>query len=642
MGNQPRLTLIATYRELAPLFQSLARGMDCQLRVELGQEEMPAYLAAQPDFEECDVFLARSIVAGELRKFTDVPVVSVDPAPIDLLRLLLPDAGRVRRVLYFRYGDPLENLDAVAQALDMDIRQQIFHCREDMREAVDRLRPGDVDLVVGGTFVRDLVQPRGLPTRLVEVDRAAAGRFLHEALAIARARQIEQRRMARLQAIFDAVDVGLLALDEGGVASHVNAAATRLLGLSAEELVGRDIRGAVPGLLTGRERPGSAERGRVRDINGSPLVINRVPILAGGHHAGSVFSFDPAGSIQRAAGRLRQNYRARGFTTRYSFDDITSGTLGMERLKELARLYAATDSTLLIRGETGCGKELFAQSIHAASARAQAPFVAVNCAAIPDGLLESELFGHEEGAFTGARRQGRAGMFEMAHTGTIFLDEVGDLPFPLQSRLLRVLQEKEIVRVGGTQVIPLDTRVLCATHRDLEELIRKGLFRADLYYRLSVLSLTVPPLRERVPDIMGAALPWLLERLRPAPDARALREAIAPLLESHDWPGNFRELFSVLERFVLLANHAARDGGKPDWARLLLRGWKPVAAPEAAGRDACPEEGAPPQAQPLHVQVRAFEKKAVTAALARCGQDVGAAARMLGVSRMTLWRKLKH
>lgn len=637
MANQPCLTLVATYKELAPLFQSLARGMDCRLRVEVGQEEMPAYLAAQPDFEECDVFLARSIVAGELRKYTDVPVVSVDPTPIDLLRLLMPDAGRVRRVLYFRYGEPLENVDAVAGALGMEIRQQLFHSREDMREAVDKLSPDEVDLVVGGTFVRDLVKPRGLPIRLVEVDRAAALRFLHEAMAIARARQLEQRRMARLQAIFDAVDVGLLALDEAGVASHVNTAGARLLGLRADQLIGRDIRETVPGFLGCKDRADGSERGRVRDINNSPLVINRVPILAGGRHAGSVFSFDNAGSIQRAAGRLRQNYRARGFTTRYSFDDITSLTPHMERLKELARLYAATDSTLLIRGETGCGKELFAQSIHAASARAAAPFVAVNCAAIPDGLLESELFGYEEGAFTGARRQGKAGMFEMAHTGTLFLDEVGDLPVALQSRLLRVLQEKEIVRVGGSQVIPLDTRVLCATHRDLEELIRKGLFRADLYYRLSVLSLTVPPLRERRPDIMGAALPWLLERLHPAPDAGELARAIAPLLERHDWPGNFRELFSVLERFVLLANHVAQRGETPDWGTLLLRGWRPAPGGKDAGRP-----DAPAGDLPLHDQVRAFERGAIAAALARSGQDMGAAAQSLGISRMTLWRKLQR
>lgn len=635
MEPQPRLTLIATYKELGALFQSLARGMGCELRVALGQEEMPGYLAAQPGFEECDAFLARSIVAGELRKYTDVPVVSVDPTAIDLLRLLLPDAGRVRRVLFFRYGEPLDDTDAVAEALGMDIRQEIFHSREDMRRMVASLRPGDVDMVIGGTFVRDLVQPTGMPTRLITVDRPAATRFLQEAVAIAQARQLEQRRMARLQAIFDAVDEGLLALDESGVASYVNAAAGRLLGIRPDRLLGRDIRETVPGFLNGKNQPGGSERGRVRDINNSTLVINHVPILVRGQNAGSVFSFDHAGSIQRAAGRLRQNYRARGFTTRYTFDDITSVTPAMERLKELARLYAATDSNLLIRGETGCGKELFAQSIHAASGRANAPFVAVNCAAIPEGLLESELFGYEEGAFTGARRQGKAGMFEMAHTGTIFLDEVGDLPVAFQSRLLRVLQEREVVRVGGSQVIPLDTRVICATHCDLEEYIRKGLFRADLYYRLSVLCLNVPPLRERVPDIMGAALPWLLDRLRPAPCARALRKAIGPLLERHDWPGNFRELFSVLERFVLLANQATGNGEKPDWGALLLRGWAPGPAPRA---DAV---GAPQDDDlPLHARLRAFERRVIDAALADAGQDMGRAARRLGVSRMTLWRKL--
>ena len=259
--------------------------------------------------------------------------------------------------------------------------------------------------------------------------------------------------------------------------------------------------------------------------------------------------------------------------------------------------------------------------------------MAVNCAAIPEGLLESELFGYEEGAFTGARRQGKAGMFELAHTGTLFLDEVGDLPLLLQGRLLRVLQEREIVRVGGTQVIPLDVRVICATNRDLEDLVRRRLFRADLYYRLNVLNLTLPPLRERPEDIVPMAVSRLRKHLRPTPPADVMERALGPLLTHRAWPGNVRELFSVLERLALIANHTGTAGGR-DWARLLARVWQGAdPALESPPGEAC--------AADLRTQVRALERKIIETALAATGQDLGAAARRLGISRMTLWRKLQ-
>lgn len=224
-------------------------------------------------------------------------------------------------------------------------------------------------------------------------------------------------------------------------------------------------------------------------------------------------------------------------------------------------------------------------------------------------------------------------MFELAHTGTLFLDEVGDLPLLLQGRLLRVLQEREIVRVGGTQVIPLDVRVICATNRDLEDLVRRRLFRTDLYYRLNVLNLTLPPLRERPEDIVAMAVSRLRKDLRPTPPADVLERALGPLLTRRAWPGNLRELFSVLERLALIANHTGAAGGR-DWAQLLACVWQgQEPALENPPDEAC--------AADLRTQMRTLERKIIETALAATGQDLGAAARRLGISRMTLWRKLQ-
>jgi propionate catabolism operon transcriptional regulator len=220
----------------------------------------------------------------------------------------------------------------------------------------------------------------------------------------------------------------------------------------------------------------------------------------------------------------------------------------------LAEQYAKTDSTVLITGESGTGKELLAQGIHNASRRRGAPFVAINCAAFPETLLESELFGYEEGAFTGSRKGGKPGLLESAHTGTVFFDEIGDMSLPLQTRLLRVLQEREVLHLGSIEPTPIDVRVIAATHRDLRKNIAEGRFREDLFYRLNILRLHLPPLRERKADI-PAITRWIIRGLGKRPEALSpadrLLQGLLPYLESYPWPGNIRELENITERAVL-------------------------------------------------------------------------------------------
>lgn len=243
-----------------------------------------------------------------------------------------------------------------------------------------------------------------------------------------------------------------------------------------------------------------------------------------------------------------QKKRGKNFTAHYHFSDILTEDIQMQVVRSQAGIYAQTDSTVLIQGESGTGKELFAQSIHNGSSRKDGPFVAVNCAAIPVALLESELFGYEKGAFTGANKEGKAGFFEMAQMGTLFLDEIGEITPEIQTRLLRVLQEKEIMRVGGNRIIPVNVRIICATNRNLREEVKKGNFREDLYYRLNVLELSIPPLRERPGDIRLLAEHFSRKYRCSGKDIRGL----VPLLEKHQWPGNVRELQNIVERYCTL------------------------------------------------------------------------------------------
>ncbi|AQR68370.1 propionate catabolism operon regulatory protein PrpR [Janthinobacterium sp. LM6] len=352
-------------------------------------------------------------------------------------------------------------------------------------------------------------------------------------------------------------------------------------------------------------------------------------------------AFDDALELARLtqieSNRGRRAVVADTLRARHGLHDLRGESEAMEALRQSVVLYARSPATVLIQGETGSGKELVAQAIHRESPRslgANRPFIAINCGAIAESLLESELFGHEDGAFTGARRGGHAGLFEAANHGTLFLDEIGEMPLALQTRLLRVLEEREVVRVGGTRPIAINVRIISATHCDLEQRIREGRFRADLFYRLAVLRLHLPALRERASDIPGLT-EWSLKNAlaalgaRPHPNLHAEIQACAPLLRRYDWPGNVRELRNLAERLALFLAAEPLQALTP----AFVLGVAPELA-NAGGTAALPPAPATAIAPRL-------EDESASAVLARFGGRRDAAAQYLGISRTTLWRRLR-
>lgn len=387
-----------------------------------------------------------------------------------------------------------------------------------------------------------------------------------------------------------------------------------------------------------RTQIGELKAAGVKAVVGTGLIMD----LAEEAGLAGIFLYS-AGSIRQAfedaleiarftrleSGRGRGANVSAALRARHGLKDLRGDSAAMQSVRQMVMLYARSPATVLIQGETGSGKELVAQAIHRESMLGHAggkPFVAVNCGAIAESLLESELFGYEEGAFTGSRRGGRPGLFEAAHRGTLFLDEIGEMPLALQTRLLRVLEEREVMRVGGTRPIPVDVRIISATHCDLDTRVRDGAFRADLFYRLSVLRLRLPSLRERPEDLTGLA-EWLLKNalaalgVRPHANLHAEIEACGPLLRSYGWPGNVRELRNLMQRLALFLS------AEP--LQALTPGFVASVAPEL-GVAAIPVQAQAPAASDdvLHV-------------LARFGGDRAAAARHLGISRTTLWRKVK-
>lgn len=353
-------------------------------------------------------------------------------------------------------------------------------------------------------------------------------------------------------------------------------------------------------------------------------LVNCKPIIVNAQLKSVVIIVGSGNRIQSAEKQIRMKLSEKRPAARYTFADIVGKSASIQETIRLGKRYARSNSAILISGETGTGKEVFAQSIHTASNRAAEPFVAINCAALPESILESELFGYVKGAFTGANREGKMGLFELAHGGTVFLDEIGEMNLNVQAKLLRVLQEKEISRLGDNKITPINVRVISATNKNLEELVRERKFREDLLYRLNVLELCLPPLRERKEDI-----PSLIEHYtgKNCPEITFSKEAVG-LLQQGDYPGNIRQFFNLLERAITLSESAYIG---PDCLEgILPRRPMSISQPQDA-------------VTPLFSREFAMEdeRKKIQELLSRSGGNRALVAAELHISTTTLWRKMK-
>lgn len=363
-----------------------------------------------------------------------------------------------------------------------------------------------------------------------------------------------EEREDTLKTILNSVDEGILAIDKEGKITHINEVFSKLFCCTFQDVIGRgageileDNHFMFEILRSGKTYTLQEGRIKQKDVT-IPYLISGQPIINGrGQIIGAVAAIT---DFKQAEAIISKVDKIRHLKT---FDEIIYQSEKMSKLITAARTVARSCSTVLLRGESGTGKELFASALHAAGPRRHAPFIAINCTALPETLLESELFGYEDGAFTGAVKGGKRGLFEQANGGTLFLDEIGEMPLVVQVRLLRTLQEGIIRRVGGSKELRVDVRIIAATHRNLEEMVGKGEFREDLYYRLNVIPFLIPPLRERKEDIpiLAQHLIGKICRKLHKPEARLTRESITFLI-NQEWRGNIRQLGNTLERIINL------------------------------------------------------------------------------------------
>ena len=582
--------------------------------------------------EAVDVLVAAGSNGAYLRDHADLPVVVVGASTVDALAALVQARRASPRIGVVNFIRVVPGLEQARDILDFEeIAQLPYVSPEEARAHVGDLAARGFEVIVGPGPVCDLAEQAGLKAVLL-YGADSLSIAVQQAADIAQIARAEAARRQHLQRVVDQMEVAIAAVDADERVVSVNPMMQRLLGISEADALGRPLSSLAPQLGLDRViESGAAEHDSVERLGSSTVVASRIPLRERGVPQGAVLACHDATLVERLDQRLRSRHRPRRFETRYSLDGLLGDSPAIRDVRELAERYAGTDATVLVTGESGTGKELVAQGIHAASRRAKHPFVAINCAAFPEALLESELFGYEEGAFTGSRRGGRPGLFEAAHLGTIFLDEIGDLPVMLQTRLLRVLQERQVLRLGSNDPTPVDVRVVAATHRDLRQAIAAGQFRSDLYFRLHILPLHIPALRERPGDIAVIASELLKRALArhgvPGAHARALA-LVRPHLERYAWPGNVRELENVLERLAL----------------LFSTGAPPKEQIEAKLRLVLPELHATPLAAPPHAtrrELRELQEAAeVRRVLTECGGNVSEAARRLGIGRSTIYRKL--
>ena len=564
-----------------------------------------------------EVVIARGESAANIKKANpEVVVVDVSITGFDLVRAVESARKFGENIAVVWFPSMTKQIECLETALGVHIKRYNLTSREQdhVNAMIDLALQEGADVILGGYITTTAARERNLPCISIQTGNEGYFEALLNAKSLLVSLQEEKRKAGLIRTVLNHAYEGILSVDENCRIIAANPVAQKILRFT--ESNGKQAQEIWPGLdLEHTLKTGKEELDKIFAVNGVQVLCNKAPIIDGNHRIGAVATFQDITKIQMAEARIRKEVYSRGHVAVFRFNDIYGTSKPVQATITMAKRFSVTDANILITGETGSGKEVFAQSIHNHSRRAGGPFVAINCASIPAQLLESELFGYVGGAFTGASKEGKPGLFEIAHTGTLFLDEIGELDYLNQGRLLRVLQEKAVVRVGSDRVLPVDVRIVAATNKKLNEMVARNQFREDLFYRLNVLHLRIPPLRERKKDIGIYAKQFLIELCQGK--KLELSSGALSVLEDRTWAGNIRELHNMVERLCALA-----DREKISSAFLLQ-------VMEHESQDERP------------VPVDCAEAQKIRSAIASCEGQLVEVAERLKMSRVTLWRKMK-
>lgn len=620
------------------------------------------------DFEY-DVMIARGNLSDKLRESMSVPVIDIPFTGYDVIYSLMECRkkyqprniaviGRHHVVCHAKGLGKLINcgLNVYEVAESSGLEQQMKNALKD-----------GCDAVIGGYTTAIFARSCGLHAVVMGTGAEAIRMALEEALHMVAAVRKERELSETYRIIAQAAQDGMIYVNSEKIIAVINKAAEQICAETEKDLVGLPLKNAFPYLAAKADEAMENKKeisNELHHYEDMTLLAGYLPVIVDEQAVGVVIHMQNVSKIQDTESQVRKKMSQRGLRAKYHLEDVLHKSLIMEKTLDMARRYARVSSNIMIVGETGTGKELIAQGIHNLSNRREQPFVAVNCAALTENLLESELFGYVGGAFTGASKGGKMGLFELAHNGTIFLDEISEIPLNFQSKLLRVLQEREIRRIGDDKIIPIDVRIIAATNRNLQRMVSQGKFRKDLLYRLNILRLYVPPLRNRKEDIGLLFENFLQEYVEKfGREPIKMSEEALEELTSYDFSGNVRELRNMAERLSVL--YSGQKLGKEEIAEAIFP--EDVEEPMMASSKEKMEAGMGDEESLLMEMFGSFlkkrediyrevleksgsdmqdtkgwvEKELIQKTLKECGCNQGEAARILGIDRSTLWRKIK-
>jgi len=617
-----------------------------ELLIDFGVLEEAIPIAKEWEKRGVEAIVTWPATAAFLETHTSIPLVAIRLRDFDFMKAV-KHATRFGRKIAIVTHEVLTGLNLVEEVYNVKIKQIIFKDTNDLKYGIIEACNEGCEVIIGkGSITVDLAKRYNKEVVLITYDPESVKQAFHDAIKIATVRRRERENYVRLEATFNTLSEAVLVIDTSGRITLINHRAEKLLGLKAPQAVGQPVSVLLPQarMLEVLRKGASIDDDFVK-VGDTQAIGTHRPIMLDKGIIGVVSTFREIPEIQKIESKVRRKaVNSQGFIAHYSFDDFTAQSVAMKKVIKQAKKFAETDSTVLITGETGTGKEVLAQSIHRWSRRSHRPFVAINCSVLPENLLESELFGYEEGAFTGAKRGGKMGLFELAHEGTIFLDEIGTMPMNLQSKLLRVLEARQVMRLGGERLIPIDVRVIAATNEDLTEKVRKGLFRKDLYFRLNVLAIRMPSLMERPEDIPHLVLSFVSQFCKKYGKGNIyLSNQVLRKLTRYSWPGNVRQLQNVIERLVILYD------GERD-ADLLINDLLSQELQLEAyahqtmtfhgnGNEKFKNRGVG-EGEALKT-IKEREKERLVRALEYTNFNISRAASLLGVSRSTIYRKLR-
>ena len=564
-----------------------------------------------------DIIVVRGMTSRALsEKYPETTIVDIKMDAFDVSSALLEAKKKfpgIRKIGLILPSSSICSASILTELLGIEVVMREVRGEEHMESTLREMVKEGCEVFIGGLTLKRVSEKMGLEYVHIKTGPSAIDSSIKDAITAAHILDRERSRLGLMKSLVNNTPDSLLIIDDKGKITAANHAASSffrrpdLVGMDAKELFPLEIYSVCDDVEV------------VQTIGDQTVLITEHPVHIEGEKRATYVSLRLVEDIRRTEKKIRSKLQEKGLTAKYSFSDIVTEQVEMKQLVAKALRYAHVEGNVLLTGETGTGKELFVQSMHNASPRRDKPFVAVNCAALSEQLLESELFGYTEGSFTGAQKGGKTGLFELAQGGTIFLDEIGEMPIRFQAKLLRVIQEREIRKIGGDEFIPVDVRIMSATNQNIPDLIEKGLFRRDLYDRINLLTLHIPPLRERLDDI-PAIFKRFVERKSKALNIvpPMVEKDALECLKGYSWPGNIRELRNVAERAVIFSS-----------SNCITRDTLKEIDVSVGEKKASEEKKIPLTSEELY---RRYVESGLT---------LNDFALSIGISRTTLWRKFK-